>query len=709
MTLPSGAIKFSDLRTILGPNDSNSVSLSQYRPDYSPFYGTVVPNVTDTNISMSQFKGNQKVLKPGFTFRIFQASVYSFTAGGAGAGGTQYNYFPGGGGAGGVLVNGGGPSNAATGGGGANGGSGGFAGSGYGAGGGGGGYWFAVGPQPGGQGGDGFVYLYINGAEFFSTSYNTTYTCGSAGTLKFIIMGGGGGGGNNATTNSMGGGGGGAGYLRYGSVYVSSGTVVSVYTGAGGASGTDGGTTSIGVNGSTFSASGGGNGSSNMYGGAGSSSGGSGGTGGNSSSVGSTGASSGNAQNGNTSSQGTTYFSNATGYTQAGGYFADNTSYFNTYIENAIGTTTNMTNLTSATNSIYTAQGSSTYFSVEWFGYFHATTSGSYTFYLDSDDASYLWLGSNALSGYTTSNANINNGSLHGVVEVSYTVTLTANTFYPIRIQFGQNAGGYDCQFSFAGPSISRTYNFNGYVFYSLGNSSLFPAESAKMIKATSGATTDGVYYINVNGTSTATYCLMDSKWAGGGWMMLMKATRGTTFQYSSTYWTDNTTTTNTGSTDRSDADAKFNTMNYMPISDVMALWPDAGYTGGSVSQTDSWSWLLTNYYSSATKATAITGFSNSREALPYNDELTYPGFSSNIWSQQSGARRHVIGGGGVVGANTNIRWGFLWNNENDFNSIDVVGGIGLTYGSYSAGDYIGCCQSATGVNRSMRVQLFGR
>ncbi|BCU94690.1 MAG: hypothetical protein CM15mV6_0450 [uncultured marine virus] len=32
----------------------------------------------------------------------------------------------------------------------------------------------------------------------------------------------------------------------------------------------------------------------------------------------------------------------------------------------------------------------------------------------------------------------------------------------------------------------------------------------------------------------------MDNRWLGGGWMMGMKATRGTTFNWDSSYWTSN-------------------------------------------------------------------------------------------------------------------------------------------------------------------------
>ena len=442
MALPITPLSFSDLRRVIGPNNAASISLGQCRPSFPPAYGKGVPGVSNTNIAISQFRGKTK-LNTGFTFRAFKKPAYTFSAGSGGSVGdsfmsgyynentgtyTEFNTVGGGGGAGGILVNvmpSPYPSNSIIGG------TGGF---GYGAGGGGSGGTLTYG---GGGGGGGFVYLYLNGSEsFFTYSANTIY-CDSSGILKFIMIGAGASGGN-ATSESdrFGGAGGASGNLNYGNITVTSGTAVEVYVTAYGPD------TSIVVNGTTYSAAGGGGGVA--AGGAAGQGGGNSGTG----------------------SQGATYFNNGINHVSSvGGYFADNISLFNTYIAHATGITTNMTNLTSATNSIYTTGGSSTNFSIEWVGKFYPPTTGSYTFYLNTDDASYLWIGSNATSGYTTANANINNGALHGMVEKSYTVALTGGTLYPIRIQYGQKEGGYDLQFSFTGPGIGLTNNFDGYIY----------------------------------------------------------------------------------------------------------------------------------------------------------------------------------------------------------------------------------------------------
>lgn len=414
------------------------------------------------------------------------------------------------------------------------------------------------------------------------------------------------------------------------------------------------------------------------------------------------------------------------------GYFSNAPSYFDTNTETSIGLITNFTNITTATNNTYIAQGSTPVFSVEWYGYFYAPTTGSYTFTIASDDASYVWLGSTAVTGYTTANSFINNGGEHGVVSVSNSTTLTAATYTPIRIQYGDAGGGYDCQLSFSGPGIATTNNFANYFYFPIGGNVSFPANAARLIKAASGTNTDRVYYINVNGTSTPTYCLMNSAWNGGGWMMMMKATRGDTFNFNSTYWTDSGTTLNTGSTDLSDADAKFNIMNYGLVKDVMALWPDVGYTGGSIVSPpiSTWTWLVNNYYSSGTvRSTLLTGLSAANSRNVVNDgsgvipstssgtSFEFRGWKSDVWSMQAGIAAHVMGGGSHLPSNVGAlsRWGFITNNETDWKSIDVFGGVGLHISwasyltNYSGGDFLGCCQNTSGLNRSMRVQMFGR
>ena len=140
------------------------------------------------------------------------------------------------------------------------------------------------------------------------------------------------------------------------------------------------------------------------------------------------------------------------------GYFADNVAFF------ATATPTATIVQTSPIEEPGTDAGSN--FSMQWLGYFRPTTTETYTFFLSSDDASYLWIGSNAVTGFSTANATVNNGGLHGPVEVSGTAALTAGVYYPIRIQYGEQSGGDVLTFNHSTATIGKTTNVTGKVFY---------------------------------------------------------------------------------------------------------------------------------------------------------------------------------------------------------------------------------------------------
>ena len=88
-----------------------------------------------------------------------------------------------------------------------------------------------------------------------------------------------------------------------------------------------------------------------------------------------------------------------------------------------------------------------------------------------------------------------------------------------------------------ASSTVSASYSTSGTLYQGLISSN--PATNALDIKTNAGVNTDGVYYINCNGTSTRTYCLMDNKYNGGGWMLIMKCTQSATFEYEASYWSN--------------------------------------------------------------------------------------------------------------------------------------------------------------------------
>ena len=146
------------------------------------------------------------------------------------------------------------------------------------------------------------------------------------------------------------------------------------------------------------------------------------------------------------------------------GYFADNVSFFATATPASVGG--NPATSVQTTSIFEPATDDGTNFSCQWLGYFKPTTTETYTFFTSSDDASYMWIGSNAQTGFTTSNSTVNNGGLHGNQERSGTASLTAGTYYPIRIQFGEQGGGDVMTFNYSTPTISKTTNVTGLVFY---------------------------------------------------------------------------------------------------------------------------------------------------------------------------------------------------------------------------------------------------
>jgi len=146
------------------------------------------------------------------------------------------------------------------------------------------------------------------------------------------------------------------------------------------------------------------------------------------------------------------------------GYFNDNVGFFATATPASIGG--NPATSVQTTSIFEPPQDDGSNFSCQWLGYFKPTTTETYTFFTNSDDASYVWVGGTAISGFTTGNAVVNNGGLHGMQEASGSIALTAGTYYPIRIQFGELSGGDEMTFNYSTPTISKTTNVTGLVFY---------------------------------------------------------------------------------------------------------------------------------------------------------------------------------------------------------------------------------------------------
>jgi hypothetical protein len=153
------------------------------------------------------------------------------------------------------------------------------------------------------------------------------------------------------------------------------------------------------------------------------------------------------------------YYYNRVGTTTANGYFADDVAFFDTPVVSPVTQTTGTTPTINISNQPQ-------YNSIQYIGYFKAPATATFTLYTSSDDASYLWIGPTAVSGYSTTNALVQNGGLHGTVERSATINLVQNIYYPIRIQFGNNTGPGVLTVSYSTPSISKTSDWTGLIFH---------------------------------------------------------------------------------------------------------------------------------------------------------------------------------------------------------------------------------------------------
>lgn len=382
-----------------------------------------------------------------------------------------------------------------------------------------------------------------------------------------------------------------------------------------------------------------------------------------------------------------------------------------------------------------TAPNSGTYFAIKVQGTFIPLESGTYTFTLESDDASDLTFNWNTIISTYKGEAVPTLGTRTG------SISLTAGQKYLFEARMQQGSGGYGIRMYWKSPSQASPSSYTSVhpvnTFYQAWTQNLQElvanpimdgltaekaAPSAKYIQTAFSNFADGVYWINLPIVGpTQIYCLLNSAVNGGGWMMMMKATRGLTFNYFSSYWTI-INTLNPTAFNRSDGDAKFDAMNYFYAKDIMALWPDIAWnansstTGGSVNTNGSynvWCWLQNNF-NNGIRITPINFFSSASK-LFFGDAKSYGGWNGGVFSAQSSVR--FYGFNYTNTSNAQVRWGFAWNENaplalfpnGDEGSNDVSGGIGMRYGSYSAGDYVGCCEDNTGIKRTARVEIYVR
>jgi hypothetical protein len=226
-----------------------------------------------------------------------------------------------------------------------------------------------------------------------------------------------------------------------------------------------------------------------------------------------------------------------------------------------------------------------------------------------------------------------------------------------------------------------------------IGYSSSCPAQSPQEIINLYGTNTNGTYWLNVNGTATETYLILDSNYPdSGAWFLGMKGTKtSTAFTYSTSYWTDPATTLTPSSlSDDVSTDAKFNAFNYLPITRIAAVFKDrssqpfnpsgSGDYGTNSFAGHTWtesiaSQTMLSRFNANSNISAASGvfsrYSKYRETNFTSGKLVFPyqtGYSQYGYANTNGQ---------------NYRWGVTFNNESSQGSNDSVSGIGLA--SYSA------------------------
>jgi hypothetical protein len=141
----------------------------------------------------------------------------------------------------------------------------------------------------------------------------------------------------------------------------------------------------------------------------------------------------------------------------------DNPDYFTGKSALGSGKSSQFNSLSAAVDGDSRASGDN--FSVEWKGFFYAAVDGSYSFSTESDDCSFFWIGSRAKTGYTLSNALVNNGGVHTSQLQSGSISLNAGQYYDIRIQYGQLNSSSSFKMSINPPNGGATYDGKGFLF----------------------------------------------------------------------------------------------------------------------------------------------------------------------------------------------------------------------------------------------------
>ena len=281
----------------------------------------------------------------------------------------------------------------------------------------------------------------------------------------------------------------------------------------------------------------------------------------------------------------------------------------------------------------------STYFTGYVSGYIKGPITGSVTFTLsNNDDAAVL-----AIQGNTI----VTQG---GGGTASASVNMVVNQVYSFEFWYHNDGGPGASNVTWSYSGVSATSIPTSFVGNdpsvlaadggcSIGMAARCAAGSALEIKQATGTNVDGQYWINIGGTPTLVYCIMNSSQGGGGWMLAMRGKNSTsTFKYTSSLWVNNTLTGTTSYPERwsstdtyRNSDAKYAPYTSLNNNQLMALFPaQTTYAGGRYSATNS-SPLTSTAYGFSWAETFTTTGSSIAPWTAYNATSGFGGTSYNV------------------------------------------------------------------------------
>jgi GLEYA domain len=188
------------------------------------------------------------------------------------------------------------------------------------------------------------------------------------------------------------------------------------------------------------------------------------------------------------------------------GYYVGEPKYFLNKKSKYTGMATQFDSIINATNQIITDPLYVKY-SCEWYGFFCPSATGNWTFKINSNNPSYLWVGDLAINDYENTNATANNTMSNGGQS-----NLNMNRYYPIRIQYGNRNSSDTFSITISGPHSEEGLPLL-YTFFN-SDGSLFEKSVIyySLIENDPDLTAQGLYNCYVTYPDTVTYSQLKNK-----------------------------------------------------------------------------------------------------------------------------------------------------------------------------------------------------